>query len=348
MERTCVTVWSPPPNRTPRPKRCDYHTTQRNSLSILCQMVTSFREVSPTMAFPVHAALPDSLVSTAWLQAHLDDEGLAIVDIRGHVKTVDLGGGRQHADYVAARDEFDAGHIPGAQFIDWTVDITDPAATVKAQLAGPERFAGAMEAVGIGNDTSVVVVDHTGGHFATRLWWALGFYGHDQVAVLDGGFAKWAAEHRPLTSAVEAPPVVTFTPRPRPGRLVDAEQTLAATTDDRLLIVDARDPAQYLGQTVRGARGGHIPSAVSIPSKSLVNADGTWKEPAAIAAELAANGVSDDRTVIAYCNGGVTATALLFGMSRAGMNAWANYDGSWNEWGERPELPVEGWRPAAE
>src|SRR5205085_123319 len=116
--------------------------------------------------------------------------------------TVDLGGGRQTAEYAGARDEYDAGHIPGAVFIDWTTDITDPDNAVKAQIAPPARFAEAMESRGIGNNTDVVIVDHTGGHFATRLWWALQYYGHDPVAVLDGGFNAWERERGPVTTAV--------------------------------------------------------------------------------------------------------------------------------------------------
>jgi rhodanese-related sulfurtransferase len=117
--------------------------------------------------------LPDSLVSTEWLMTHLDEPNLRVVDIRGYVNSRDLGGGKQVADYVGARDEYDAGHIPGAVYVDWTVDIIDPDNPVKVQIAPPHRFAEAMESRGIGDDTDVVVLDHTGGHFATRFWWAL-------------------------------------------------------------------------------------------------------------------------------------------------------------------------------
>lgn len=113
--------------------------------------------------------LPGDLVSAEWLIEHLRDTRLRVIDIRGYVRTELLDGGRQTASYEAARDEYDQARIPGAVFIDWTADITDPDAEVKAQVALPERFAERMELSGIGNDTDVVIVDHAGGHFATRL-----------------------------------------------------------------------------------------------------------------------------------------------------------------------------------
>ena len=151
--------------------------------------------------------------------------------------------------------------------------------------------------------------------------------------MLDGGFNRWKALGLPLTDTLPEMERRTFTAQERPRLRVEAEELLARIGERSSVIVDAREPAQYTGTIRRGDRGGHVPTAVNIWAKSLVNDDGTWKSDEELREVLEAGGVRADLPVVAYCNGGVTATGVLFALDRIGHESWANYDGSWNEWG---------------
>lgn len=303
---------------------------------------------TPNTATTQELNWPGTLVSTDWLAAHLDHPDVRLIDIRGAVASVALPDGRRQSQYSASRGDYDAGHIPGASFIDWTADIVDPDDPIPAQIAPPERFAALMGHLGIGDATAVVIYDNQGRAFATRFWWALTYYGHERAAILDGGWEKWQAEGRPISTEVPTPAPATFTPKAgRLGRKTGQEVLEHVELGDAV-VVDALRHSQYTGEEARGgAASGHIPGALNLPFTDLFTPEGTWKSEEELRATIAAAGLDDagDRPVVAYCGGGVSATAVLFALDRLGRHGH-NYDGSWNEWGNNPHFPVhQGEQP---
>jgi thiosulfate/3-mercaptopyruvate sulfurtransferase len=279
----------------------------------------------------------NGLVSTAWLADHLQAANMRVVDIRGHVLPASEPPPHyfnHHADYLIS-------HIPDAVFVDWVHEITDPADPRHAQIAPPERFAAAMSRAGIGDDTFVVVYDDAGGMFAARLWWALNYYGHSQVAVLDGGWQKWVAEGRPVSDVLPTFAPTTFTARPDPAWYRDGAQVLAALNSPTRL-VDMRGAEEFRGEASRAVRKGHIPSAVNQPRRDLLGEDGALLPPEVLREKFAALGVTDDsEEVVFYCNAGVSASFGLLALRAAGIDAPAAvYDGSWKDWGNDPEKPI--------
>lgn len=283
------------------------------------------------------------LVETSWLAEHLNDPHLRIVDMRGYVKTVERDG-VQDALYTGAREEYERGHIPGAVYIDWSSDIVDPNDAVEAQIAPAHRFAEVLGNLGIGDQHLVVAYDaHPASQFATRLWWALKYYGHSQVVVLNGGLPKWQREQLPLEPTIPHYAPAVFTPIAQPQLRATAQDVLSLIGQPNTALVDAREKGQYTGEVVRGhGRPGHIPGALNLPREELINpATGTFRSNEELSQIFTTAGVEPDQHIVAYCNGGVAATTVLFSLAMLGYPQLTNYDGSWNEWGIRQDLPTE-------
>ncbi|MBA3943591.1 MAG: sulfurtransferase [Herpetosiphonaceae bacterium] len=284
---------------------------------------------------------PGPLISTDWLAAHLENPALRIVDVRGVVKPPT----DPKPHYFASPDLYAQGHIPGAVFVDWTSDIVDLSDPVPVQVAPPTQYAELMGRLGIGDDTSVIAYDTTLPFFAARLLWTLRYYGHANVRVLDGGIKKWQAEGRPLETMIPRYTASHFIPRPQPALRRTVEEVLAAL-DGSGVLIDGRSVEEFHGEQSRAARGGHIPGARNVPYRDLVTGPhDTFAPPEQLRERFLNAGVDieEARTqdVVVYCNGGVSALVTALGMELAGGPQAALYDGSWNEWGNRDDLPLE-------
>jgi len=303
---------------------------------------------------------PDSslLVTGEWLAAHLGDPRLRVVDVRWRSR-YENGRGISFDDY----EGYLAGHIPGAVFAGMIADLTDPRHPIPDTLVGPEQFARVMGRLGIGNETVVVAYDNMGFPLGSaRLWWALSYYGHDRVRVLDGGMRTWQAEGRPLSADVPAPEPAAFTPRVRPEWMASKEDVLAAIDRPETVIVDCLTPELYHGGGERhlwGQRPGHIPGAVNVPYMANIDpalasvtaaerermlASGrsfTFGSPETLATLYREAGVTPEREVITYCGRGYAGACGLLALKLLGHERARLYDGSWAEWSADPTLPTE-------
>ena len=275
---------------------------------------------------------PKTLVSTEWLQAHLKDPDLRILDGSYYLPQM----GRD------PRAEYDAAHIPNARFFDID-DVADHGSDLPHMVPPVEKFMSRMRAMGVGDGHQVVVYDGMGLFSAARVWWLFKLMGQNNIAVLDGGFPKWRAEGRPVE---DLPPVIRdrhMTVRRQNHMVKDVTQVSAASKLGDYEIIDARSPGRFRGEEPEprvGLRPGHIPGSKNVCFKDLLNADQTMKNPVEMRQIFEAAGVDFNKPAITTCGSGVTAAVLSLGLERIGKTDHSLYDGSWSEWGMFPTVPV--------
>ena len=285
---------------------------------------------------------PEALVETGALEAALGDPDLRIVDCTTWLRPAEPG---DDAPYRVepGRSDYDAGHIPGAVFLDIQGEISDPDTRLRFMCPGAQRFAGAMGRLGIGDGVRAVLYSAGSIMWATRVWWMLRAFGFDAAAVLDGGFEKWKLEGRPVTVEPGAYPPARFEPRPRSGFFADRHHVLDRLGDDASAMVNALAAEFHLGEgPSRYGRPGRIPGSVSVPAASLIDpANGAFVPLDEARRTFEDAGVTPDRHVVAYCGGGISATVDLFLLHQLGYPDLTLYDGSMGEWARDPDLPIE-------
>ena len=275
---------------------------------------------------------PKTLVSTEWLQAHLKDPDLRILDGSYYLPQM----GRD------PRAEYDAAHIPNARFFDID-DVADHGSDLPHMVPPVEKFMSRMRAMGVGDGHQVVVYDGMGLFSAARVWWLFKLMGQNNIAVLDGGLPKWQSEGRPVE---DLPPVIRdrhMTVRRQNHMVKDVTQVSAASKLGDYEIIDARSPGRFRGEEPEpraGLRPGHIPGSKNVCFKDLLNADQTMKNPVEMRQIFEAAGVDFNKPAITTCGSGVTAAVLSLGLERIGKTDHSLYDGSWSEWGMFPTVPV--------
>lgn len=283
------------------------------------------------------------LVETDWLEQHLGDPDLRIIDCTVYLPNYFEESAGEHVEIASGRADYDERHIPGAAFVDLVCELTDRTNEgFMFPMPPADQFAAAMSRHGVGPGTRVVLYDNMVNIWATRVWWMLLAFGFDDAAVLSGGWAKWSAEGRQQSSDPATYQPSEFVARPRPALIATRDSVLAALDDTGTCVINALDPDEYAGRgPVRHARPGHIPSSVNVSFLGVLDPETNAFLPLdQIREQFEAAGAFEGDRVITYCGGGIAGSADAFLLSLLGVENVALYDGSMTEWAADPSLPL--------
>ncbi len=279
------------------------------------------------------------LVQTDWLEQHLDDPDVVVLDCTTHL----IPDPKITYQVVPGREDFERGHISGAQFVDMLRDVSDTTQQFRFMRQTPEAFAAAMRRFGISNTTRVVTYSTANVWWATRMWWLLREFGHDNAAVLDGGWQKWAKESRPTeTGAAKPRPQGDFTVREVRNLMVDKDSVRQAIGDGAICTINALAPQQHTGSGGNSyGRPGRIAGSVNLPAAHLLDPETNAFLPAEELRRRFNSIGAMDRKVITYCGGGIAASADALVLVMLGHTDVTLYDASLSEWAKNPNLPME-------
>jgi thiosulfate/3-mercaptopyruvate sulfurtransferase len=286
---------------------------------------------------------PQYLVETDWLQTHLEEPNLRILDCTVYLPNYFDASAAEKVEIVSGRGNWEKGHIPGSAFVDLVQDLCDPHNTrLMFPMPTAEQFAAVMSRHGVSEGTRVVLYDDMVNIWAARVWWMLRVFGFEQAAVLNGGWQKWTREGRPISTATSTYAPASFVPRPRPELIATKGQVISAIDQQSICLINALDPDEYAGRgPVRYGRPGHIPSSVNVSFLQVLDPDtNTYQLPEQLREQFNQVGALHKDQVITYCGGGIAACSDALVLTLLGIDKVAVYDGSMTEWAADPVLPL--------
>lgn len=309
--------------------------TRHALLTLFMPVLLSACAVTTPRSEPVTGVDPvlGTLVTTEWLSQHIDDPDLVLLDCTVRVDMDETGA----ITIVSGRADYEKAHIPNAGFADLTGELANSDSPFQFALPSPEQFSAVMGALGVGNDSRVVLYDMSGAGWAARVWWMLRWIGFDRAALLDGGQGAWVADGHALSAEPVNRPARQLATAVRPGLIADRDEVFAAIGNDSVQLVDATPAAHFRGEMTLYERTGHIPGASNTPAFSLLDEAGRYRQGGELATLIPGD---KSRRTITYCGGGISASSDAFIMTRLGFTDVAVYISSLQEWAANPANPL--------